>query len=516
MTGQVIQRDQLGPLTKIGQGGQGVVYQTPNIKTKFAESMVYKQYKANLQVDFAALAAMPTLVEESLSYHDAERLVSIAAWPCALVEDNGTPTGFVMPTIPDEFNTPLTTVKSVEPGLAEFQYLLNDPSIVQRLGITIDDVQRYTLLREVASALVFLHKHSVCVGDISPRNLLFSLSPTEGVYFVDCDAMRINGVSALPHVETPGWEVPNGEEPSTIQSDTYKLGLLALRLLAGDQDIRDPNRLPSTTPQLLRQLITDSLSPEPDRRPLPSAWTYILGRAIEEAEHQKLTTQPAPPPSARPAPPQPVVRSRPRPAAVEAPPPPPPTAPTSSNTKIWAAAAVAVAVVIGVVVLTVKLTAGSNGESSSSSPETESTVTETSTYPEQSSTSSTTTTTVSFSAPPALYQDPDNYDGDLSCVNGKPLPAHPGGRAGRGSDKTSCQFAFNVGQAYWSGWGGNSDPRYPRRITAPGAVPCSSVQARVPGVQCGSNDEFVMNCAVEGADEWITCRGGDQAVVYIF
>ena len=40
MTRQVIQRDRLGALTKIGQGGQGIVYDAPNVKTKFAASMV--------------------------------------------------------------------------------------------------------------------------------------------------------------------------------------------------------------------------------------------------------------------------------------------------------------------------------------------------------------------------------------------------------------------------------------------------------------------------------------------
>jgi hypothetical protein len=33
-TRQLIARDKLGVLTKIGQGGQGVVYRAPNVKTK--------------------------------------------------------------------------------------------------------------------------------------------------------------------------------------------------------------------------------------------------------------------------------------------------------------------------------------------------------------------------------------------------------------------------------------------------------------------------------------------------
>ncbi len=312
MSAQVIERDKLGALTKIGQGGQGVVYRAPNVKTKFAASMVYKEYKASAlaAMNFTALAAMPGLVEDSLSYAQAERLVSIAAWPCALVDDSGAPTGFVMPAIPDQFFIPLRTVKGVSSTTAEFQHLLNHSSVLAARGIDIDDAQRFTLLREVASGLAFLHKHGVCVGDISPKNLLFCLSPHEAVYFIDCDAMRINGVSALPQVETPGWDTPAGEELATIYSDTYKLGLLALRLVAGDHDTKNPQHLPSTTPDLLCQIITDTLTNAPQQRPLPEAWTYVLGHAIEKAQHhKKLTAAPAPAPPS--PPPIPVLRSRP-------------------------------------------------------------------------------------------------------------------------------------------------------------------------------------------------------------
>ena len=131
----------------------------------------------------------------------------------------------MMPAIPPEFFISLTTVKGVSTSTAEFQHLLNHSSVLAARGITVDDAQRYSLLREVASGLAFLHKHGVCVGDISPKNMLFSLTPHEAVYFIDCDAMRIDGVSALTQVETPGWAVPAGEDLATIYSDTYKLGL---------------------------------------------------------------------------------------------------------------------------------------------------------------------------------------------------------------------------------------------------------------------------------------------------
>ena len=383
MTAQVIERDKLGVLTKVGQGGQGVVYRAPNVKTKFAASMVYKEYKAQIRadIDFTALAAMPALVEDSLSYAQGERLISIAAWPCALVENGGTPAGFVMPAIPDEFFIPLTTVKGVSMSTAEFQHLLNHASVLAARDITIDDAQRYSLLLAAASALAFLHKHGVCVGDISPKNLLFTLKPHEAIYFIDCDAMRINAVSALPQVETPGWDTPPGEERATIYSDTYKLGLLALRLLAGDHDTKDPQHLPSTTPGVLRQIITDTLTNQPHQRPLPEAWTYVLGHAIEEAQHHQKTAAAAESPvAAALAPPAvPEVRSRPkaptaqpkpavpRPASPAPPMPLDPNRLIPSRTKLWpvaAGVAIVVAALVAVVVV-VALKGGNNSPSSS-------------------------------------------------------------------------------------------------------------------------------------------------------
>jgi len=536
-TRQVIERDRLGVLTKIGQGGQGVVYRAPNVKTKFAASMVYKEYKAQTlaDIDFSALAAMPALVENSLSYAQAERLISFAAWPCALVEDASRPTGFVMPAIPAGFLIDLTTVKGVSTATAEFQHLLNHASVLAARGITIDDAQRYALLREVASALAFLHKNGVCVGDISPKNLLFSLAPHEAVYFIDCDAMRINSVSALSQMETPGWGVPAGEELATIYSDAYKLGLLALRLLAGDHDTKNLQHIPSTTPDMLHQIITDTLKNQPHSRPLPEAWTYVLGHAIEYAQHHQKTAAAAPVSVAPDAPPIPVLHSRPsvppsRPSAPPAPvlysrppvifpstPPPPASAPRRASGAVWAIVITGVAVIAAVVAITVAIAAGNRHSQPTAAPP-NSSWTPSSSAADTPTAQTPTATTPTFVPPPALLQGADQ-DGDAQCAGGFALPR--GYRVGPATPDnpntfTSCAFAIVVGQSYVASNPDLTSPQTQISVNAQSPrVNCPDVASSHPNVQCSGN-AFVMQCQEESADQWITCRGGNDAVVYIF
>ncbi|BBY05030.1 hypothetical protein [Mycobacterium noviomagense] len=370
------------------------------------------------------------------------------------------------------------------------------------------------------------------MGDISPKNLLFSLVPHEGVYFIDCDAMRINGVSALAQMETPGWERPAGEDLATIYSDAYKLGLLALRLLAGDHDTKNLQHLPASTPGLLRQVITDTLSNPSQQRPLPEAWSYVLGHAIEHAQHQKKTATPtATPVSVAPAPPPtPVVHSRP-PVGSSAPPapappppystpppppawaPPPPQRQPASPAKIWAGVGVAAAIIVIVAVIAITL-ATHNTSTPTSAPTTSS---EPSAYPSDSystPTSSPNTPTASV-PPPDLVQTPDSYG--VNCSDGYHVGMNHSAwatNAGRGTDQTSCQFANNVLQAYWNTY--HSPSRDSRQVIVGGAVPCPQVSANaVTPVPCSGND-FVMTCVANGDDPWITCTGGNNAKVYIY
>lgn len=322
---------ELGALTRVASGGQGIVYTAPGVTMPYASSLVYKEYKPTVlgELDVSVLESMPTYLE-SLPFTDGIELLSLAAWPCRLVEDRGAVSGFVMPAIPGEFFFDMKKTSGVTRTAGKFQHLLNGDSFLARRQIPLTERLRYELIAATAGALSVFHRHGVAVGDISPNNLLFSLTPTATVFFIDCDGMRFRGDSVLPQVETPDWDVETvnpREEFATPASDSYKLGLLALRLLVGDQSTRDPDRLPATVPGAIRRLISDSLDRNPVKRPAPADWEVPLVAAIGAASTQAPVAPQPVTPKRTPAPPFVVPAASVKPAVAPSPAPRPSPSP---------------------------------------------------------------------------------------------------------------------------------------------------------------------------------------------
>ena len=282
-----LDRAQLGRLTRLGGGTQGTVYRAPKVKLDLPGPAVFKEYRRTVLpgVDFGSLREMVTFLE-SLSFSEGTRLVGRAAWPILLVAEHGQHCGFVMPEVPSTFSVELHLPSGrTARGLAQFQHLLNDDDFLARRGISLSDCDRYELLADAVEALAFFHAHDITVGDLSPKNLLFSCSPHCRCYFVDCDAMSIGGRSVLPQLETGDWDVRSvsAEPLATRATDVYKLALLALRLLARHQSTRSPVALPGTTPEPIRRLIAAGLDSDPARRPPAKAWATACREAAEAA-----------------------------------------------------------------------------------------------------------------------------------------------------------------------------------------------------------------------------------------
>lgn len=278
----------LGPRTRIATGGQGTVYallEDPRL--------VYKEYSTRFvdDVDVATLHRCVRLGKGDGA--DAAALLGLAAWPTAVVRKDGVVRGFLMPRVPPEFTVELRWPSGPSSVLAQVQYLLNDERYLQARGLHVDDRLRLEFLRDTASALALLHRLGVRVGDLSPNNLLFSPIVRPRCYFLDCDGMRLGDDTVLEQAETPEWHLPRDtEELGTEQSDAYKFGLLAVRLFAGDQQVRDPAVARQRMDGAVHRLAARSLDADPDRRPGPAQWVGPLEKAI--ARTPSVAPAPAP------------------------------------------------------------------------------------------------------------------------------------------------------------------------------------------------------------------------------
>ncbi|MBY8881362.1 hypothetical protein [Actinacidiphila acidipaludis] len=287
MTGtapKAIPRVRLSTLVRdgqLGKGGQGEVWAIKDRKINKEWPIAYKQYAPTLQAtaDFSALQAMVDLVP-ALDPPVGRWLCERSAWPAALVEDGRGPCGFLMRRVPDAFTLNLP-VPAGTTALSAFQFLFNSQDYLDRMAIRVTDLQRLLLLQDLAGLMGRLHELDVAVGDLSANNLLFSLTPRPTCFFLDCDAMRLRGRSALPQAETAGWQVPepDREELGTARSDRYKYSLLAVRLFLGEQEGTDASELARVDPALA-QLAAKGRSADPEQRPTMGEWAKELERVI--------------------------------------------------------------------------------------------------------------------------------------------------------------------------------------------------------------------------------------------
>ncbi|MFI6447851.1 hypothetical protein [Kitasatospora sp. NPDC050543] len=116
-------------------------------------------------------------------------------------------------------------------------------------------------------------------------------------FLIDCDAVRVRGRSVLPQLETPGWALPGSEPLASAAGDSYKFGLLAARLLAGDQDTRNPAMLAAIDPKV-GGLAARSLSLDPAELPSLGEWRERLETvAARPTGGLRSVSGPPPPPA---------------------------------------------------------------------------------------------------------------------------------------------------------------------------------------------------------------------------
>ncbi|GHC73290.1 hypothetical protein GCM10010309_42970 [Streptomyces violaceochromogenes] len=267
--------------TALGGGGQGKVWAVEKRLVNRKWPVAYKEYKPDSQgqLRIDALERMVAFLPEQ-PHAVGQWLAEHAAWPAALVIEGSQVRGFLMRQIPDEF---FITMPTGDRKAAGFEFLLNSLTYVNKMVGSVTPRQVFGLLLAFADTLERLHGLGVVAGDLSPKNLLFSLSgPRPSCFLIDCDAMGLRGDWVLKPVQTPGWQLPDGEAPETPEGDRYKFALLAVRLFLHEQhgkDVAALRRMDATVADLAKR----GLSRTPADRPALSDWLDPLRRAFDSA-----------------------------------------------------------------------------------------------------------------------------------------------------------------------------------------------------------------------------------------
>ncbi|WP_433796352.1 hypothetical protein [Actinoplanes sp. CA-252034] len=220
----------------------------------------------------------------SLPQSERDFLDEHCAWPLRRVHRDGRTTGFLMTPAPDVFWADMLG----ERHTVELQHLIHTAA-AKRLGLDVPDrSERLRLVRDLAALFALFDTHHMVYGDISEKNVLWTVRGTPRVYLIDCDNAR---PADSPHAgsvmaRNEGWRDPllGPDDRPDIDSDRFALAVFFYRVFYGvtasvDQD-QGRILLPDDAPHLpeLEELLGAGLGLV---RPRPSAARWLAAVAAQ-------------------------------------------------------------------------------------------------------------------------------------------------------------------------------------------------------------------------------------------
>ena len=232
----------------VAEGGEGRVFEVRKAEAPGADGggLVYKQFRRprpapELTPTVSFLGALDG-ADPAL----AARVRASSAWPVAWVvgQEPGLALGALVPRAPGCF---WLRHREGGPRLATLSYLASDPdritvaygTVVPAPGAAARVAVVYALARLLEVWQGDGGRPGLAVhGDLSAKNVLWSLDPVPAVYVLDCDGATVVEAGAGPasvprRPTTPNWDDPAlapGVAP-TASSDRYALGLAFLRVV---------------------------------------------------------------------------------------------------------------------------------------------------------------------------------------------------------------------------------------------------------------------------------------------
>lgn len=285
----------------LAEGGEGQVFQLPR-----QPHLVLKSYRRPAdRSHLEDLVSWPHRLAEAEAGWAGATVRAASAWPCSVVVDGaGTAVGLLMARAPRRF---AVRHRDGHSRLASLSYLTSDPEHrAAAYGLDLPPPagpERVGLVYALARLLAAFETGNTRVahGDLSTKNVLWSLQRGPEVFVIDCDnSERFDvggdaiGDERRRRAMTPNWDdpaVPRGANPMAT-TDRYSLGLVFLRIVGAANfpiqarqrrgepvEVRFPVPAgPGATVLMdpsasLWDLCARSLSAsQPERRPPPAAW----------------------------------------------------------------------------------------------------------------------------------------------------------------------------------------------------------------------------------------------------
>lgn len=316
----------------------------------------------------------------NLSPADRAELDRRCAWPLAAVGTSQRVEGILIAEAPAEmFEHRTSPTGKVTRVPRHLDALIRSPKAAERtaekLGLKkayYEPPYKLAVLGELLDTVNWLHDRGYAVGDLQPRNAIFTLEPRPQVFLLDCDScVPLGGEGALPQVDPELYKLPEGQRDVRFdqRSDYYKFALSVVRCIQESAQTWRPDR--EILSRVMRTELVDTIIECARALPPPEARSRLRGAAsvwprLVSGERMYVSTDatlrqawpsgvsavdgdPAPAPPA----PGPVPVPPPRPAPAPAPPS------TSQSSGSGAGAVLVVVVLILVVLLLAAIAASS-------------------------------------------------------------------------------------------------------------------------------------------------------------
>ena len=288
----MIKKADLGALTKIAEGGFGIVYRTSGFRLPGgSQELAYKEFTTEVAEQQRSARAAVDLWER-LDDPTRDRLGSHSAWPCALVHDRRRVCGLLMPLLGDDYffrtHGAINGAGQRKPRTLEWLIATRQQRIAANADVPdIDRLERHVLLGKLVYVLGLLHRLEWVYGDLSFKNVVFGLGPPR-VMLVDCDGAAPLADRSRGQSHSPFWDPPEHQANEALQqddrSDVYKLGLAILRCLTpgkGAATTRDLARLSGVLDADGKHLVGLALSADPLQRPTAKELFRYFERLVQ-------------------------------------------------------------------------------------------------------------------------------------------------------------------------------------------------------------------------------------------